>query len=281
MNEELIASPQWYRHLAEIFGSRESEELLPALTAALKYLSGADSLLMMVYTENQPPVFLYKAADHGLRKRNVDEYLSGYYLLDPFFQLSSHYGETALVHLENISHEGFYDSEYYETWFKYAGLRDEVNYFVPVGNGRTVAISLSRNLDNRSFNQQDIHQLELVLPLIDAIVTDYWTKLEPTLAVGSQMKQTLHDNMIAAMNNFGRSVLTERESEITQYLLRGHSIKSTAERLKISPTTIKVHRKHIYQKLDISSHSELFSLFIDALSTMEPGEKEDPLSRYL
>ncbi len=38
-----------------------------------------------------------------------------------------------------------------------------------------------------------------------------------------------------------------------------------AERLAISPETIKVHRRHLYNKLDISSQPELFSLFLQSL----------------
>lgn len=48
-------------------------------------------------------------------------------------------------------------------------------------------------------------------------------------------------------------------------MLRGFSSKAMAERLKISPDTVKVYRRHLYAKLDISSQQELFSLFIQSL----------------
>ena len=38
-----------------------------------------------------------------------------------------------------------------------------------------------------------------------------------------------------------------------------------AKALGISPETVKLHRKHSYKKLDISTQSELFYLFIDSL----------------
>ena len=43
----------------------------------------------------------------------------------------------------------------------------------------------------------------------------------------------------------------------------------------------KLHRKHMYQKFDISSQSELFHLFIDSLSCFNPGEDKDPLQSYM
>lgn len=83
------------------------------------------------------------------------------------------------------------------------------------------------------------------------------------------------------MNNFGSSLLTERECRIAQYLLRGHSTRSLAERLGISEDTVKTHRKNLYTKLDIAKQSELFSLFIDSLAQAQEGLSKDPLESYL
>lgn len=49
------------------------------------------------------------------------------------------------------------------------------------------------------------------------------------------------------------------------FLLRGYSSKAMAQRLGISSETIKVHRRHLYAKLNSSSHPELFSMFIREL----------------
>jgi DNA-binding CsgD family transcriptional regulator len=45
-------------------------------------------------------------------------------------------------------------------------------------------------------------------------------------------------------------------------VLQGHSVKSTAQELGISPETVRMHRKNLYLKLDINSQSELFAQFI-------------------
>ncbi|WP_417318659.1 response regulator transcription factor [Emcibacter sp.] len=280
MSESSDIMTGWYDRLAELYTNRGSDRFLPLLADALMHLAKADSMLILRHSDNTQPVFLYTKADHSLRKRNIGEYLSGPYLLDPFYQISDQYQEPGFVHLKDISGEGFYEGEYYDSWIKFAGLKDEVNYFIPVEDGEKIVISLSRNLNNWFFNEGAIEKLKQVLPLIDRIVCDYWTKSRGDLVQEKESLPTLHESLQGAMDNFGRSVLTEREFEIVQYLLRGHSIKSTAERLGISPTTIKVHRKHIYQKLDIASHSELFSLFLDALSIVRPGQQEDPLISY-
>ncbi|MCY1182826.1 Bacterial regulatory protein, luxR family [compost metagenome] len=76
-------------------------------------------------------------------------------------------------------------------------------------------------------------------------------------------------------------MLTERECLVAQYMLRGHSIRSLAERLGISEDTVKTHRKHLYAKLDIAKQSELFSLFIDSVAQAQEGLSKDPLESYL
>ena len=51
--------------------------------------------------------------------------------------------------------------------------------------------------------------------------------------------------------------LSERECEVLQLLVEGHSTNEIAEMLFISPNTVASHRKNIMQKLDIHSVSQL------------------------
>jgi len=68
---------------------------------------------------------------------------------------------------------------------------------------------------------------------------------------------------------------------VVQLFLHGHSTKSIAERLSISPETVKLHRKNSYAKLDVSSQAELFHLFIDSLASIRSYQGGDPLIGYL
>jgi two-component system, NarL family, response regulator NreC len=51
--------------------------------------------------------------------------------------------------------------------------------------------------------------------------------------------------------------LSEREREVFQLVAEGHSNKSVADLLSVSPATVETHRAHILQKLDIHSTAEL------------------------
>jgi len=76
----------------------------------------------------------------------------------------------------------------------------------------------------------------------------------------------MHQRLTECFENFGEHALTQREREITQLLLRGHSSKSIARELGIAPGTVMVHKRNLFAKLGITSQYELFSSFIDALS---------------
>lgn len=53
--------------------------------------------------------------------------------------------------------------------------------------------------------------------------------------------------------------LSEREKEILQYSIRGYSITEVAERIFVSPDTVKFHRKKMFEKLDVGNISEAIS----------------------
>lgn len=61
-------------------------------------------------------------------------------------------------------------------------------------------------------------------------------------------------------------MLTERESEIANLLLKGKTYRMIAGELNISENTVKTHVKNIYSKLGVQSRSELTSLLVDIKS---------------
>ena len=51
-------------------------------------------------------------------------------------------------------------------------------------------------------------------------------------------------------------LLSEREREVLQLIAEGHSTKSIASVLGISPGTVETHRSHLFEKLDLHSIAE-------------------------
>ena len=53
--------------------------------------------------------------------------------------------------------------------------------------------------------------------------------------------------------------LTDREKEVLQYSIRGYSINEIAEKVFLSPDTVKFHRKKMFEKMDVYNISEAIS----------------------
>ena len=60
----------------------------------------------------------------------------------------------------------------------------------------------------------------------------------------------------ASSNGNGVSTLTKREAEILRMMASGANTKALAERLNVSPATIRNHAQNIFMKLDVHSRLE-------------------------
>jgi DNA-binding CsgD family transcriptional regulator len=136
-------------------------------------------------------------------------------------------------------------------------------------------------LIENAFVAKEAARLRDFLPVLAAAARRHWPPDTPTRHVEDVAQPTIREHLQAAFENFGTSLLTERERDVALLMLRGHSSKSAARRLDISPDTERVHRRNIYEKLRISSQAELCSLFFEALAEEPGSEPADPLAALL
>ena len=74
----------------------------------------------------------------------------------------------------------------------------------------------------------------------------------------SSFDEVLHVKCVSLAGEYG---LSQREAEVLELLVSGFRLKAIAEELVVSENTIKVHTRHIYQKLNVHNRQELISLF--------------------
>ena len=99
------------------------------------------------------------------------------------------------------------------------------------------------------------------VPIMSAMLSRHWDRLGHTELQASPPDSRI-DKIFA---DFGTSVLTNREREVTQLILRGHSSESIDPHLDISVGTVRTHRGKAYAELGITSQSELLSLLLTPL----------------
>lgn len=127
-------------------------------------------------------------------------------------------------------------------------------------------LSLMRSTASCAFSRDEMQLIECAQAVVEQVINEAW-RLRQTEQ--PRPAQDLDFKIREVFDHFGAHILTVREQEIVQLLLRGHSSASVAEQLGISPGTVKIHRKNIYAKLGIGSQSELLGLFIRDLTGQE------------
>ena len=117
------------------------------------------------------------------------------------------------------------------------------------------------------FSRADVARLRLMEPVVKAAMLRIWNAWSAHHS-DEERDLSMHQRLTQCFEHFGQTTLTQRERQITQLLLRGHSSKSIARELGIAPGTVMVHKRNLFSKLGITSQYELFSLFIDKLSEL-------------
>ena len=246
-----------------------------ALSVGIQQWVGADDTALIRYQNTGAPIIEYTLPPRRRGKTTLDRYVTGPFLLDPFYRAAKIDEQFGVFQLNVLAPTGFKESEYYRTWYQDCGFQDECGLLIKLTDG-LVNLAFGMTDGSRTFSKRQINLLQAVFPVVDALVRRHWHDAVPPAASQAGLRQRLQ----VALSAFGASVLTRREREVIELVLLGHSTRLIAEKLQISTETIKLHRKHAYAKLDISSQAELFYLFVDAIACHTGTHEEDPLLSY-
>ncbi|APX95075.1 helix-turn-helix transcriptional regulator [Halomonas sp. 1513] len=259
---DLLARPEclaWHQQLARLLRGAAAADFPRQLDHCLRELVAYDTILINAYRGRRRPLLIHDDYPEAQREQGIERYLSEAYLLDPFFTAVSDGLDHGAQRLRELAPDRFESSDYYHRYYRDLGLHDEVGLFARVDEQVVIAVSLGFGGNSPPLTRRALQALRHLAPLVEALLEEYW-KWQ-----GGQFQQRLDERepVEAAFASFGREALTAREQEIVRLLLAGHSTKSAARALEISDGTVKVHRKHIYQRLAVSSQTQLFRLFLD------------------
>jgi len=267
------------RQLAAILPELGSDRLPSLLLSMIKSLVPFSNAVILHYIKGEVPRVHYNDIPPRERESQIGAFVTGAFLLDPFYRAAVDNKKSGLFRLSDLAPEGFEKTEYYRSYFKYTQIKDEAGYIFHLPGDQFLNISLSRLAFSKRFDRTQMAILADITEIMESICIAQWGGEVKKLQAesGNQLPVQL-DN---ALKYFGTAYLTERESQVVHLFLHGHSTKSIAERLGISPETVKLHRKNSYAKLDVSSQAELFYLFIDSLASLSNYSGGDPLVGYL
>lgn len=255
-------SAAWFAAIARLVCNDDAVASANALVDAIAVTVDHEGTCLLVFHRDAPPEVLHHTLEPAGRRHYVDRYLAGPYLLDPLYQLAMTGDKPGSCRFRDESPDRFRSSEYYRQYCERTHLRDEMDFLVDVSRRSTLVLVIGRR--TRMFSKAEIGRLRQVQAIVHAAMQNIW-KLWSAVPASDDRDASLHLRLTRCFENFGEGLLTEREREITQLLLRGHSTKSIARALRIAPGTVMVHKRNLFAKLGITSQYELFSRFIDAL----------------
>lgn len=193
----------------------------------------------------------------------VDDYLKGPYLLDPFFTACGRKADPGLSRLRDIAPDRFYQSEYYRSYYTQTGLSEEICYTLYLPKGVAIVISLMRSGESSRFSARECRILGSVTPVVVSLAKRHWQDIPGKfdLETSVNTRQNDREKIETTVNaRIGRRI-TPREAQVAGQVLEGHSSEAIAKSLGITAGTVRIHRRNIYAKLQISSQQELFSIF--------------------
>jgi DNA-binding CsgD family transcriptional regulator len=270
-DDTLIAMPfgalhKWHGGMREAFAHVDEPDALQYLASALAQLVSIESMMISLERKDRAPRLLHqRGIAQEYQVSILDRYFSGGYLLDPFCLAVEQGLAQGFYHLEDIAPDNFFDSEYYKTYYLKAGSSEDSFYIVDTGHDTQVSVSLFQGFGGESLRLEQLNLLRAVEPLVREFISEFSRRGLQLSAVNEGVRDDLKQRVQSAFEQFGCDLLTEREREVAHMVLRGHSVKSTASQMSISPETVRMHRKNLYLKLNIGSQSELFALFIEWL----------------
>jgi DNA-binding CsgD family transcriptional regulator len=247
-------------HLSRVIPAVATPDFPGLLVALLQSVVPADDATILLYPGRKLPTLEFFQQPEGAGASTLDQFLKGAFLLDPFYLAATRDRRFGVFSRRELAPTGFHSSEYYRTWYRNCGFEDECGYLIPIGEDGFVNIALAKTGPRGRFSRRELEIYRSILPVVDTLCRQHWES-SATGSDGSALRTELQ----AALDGFGAGALTEREAQVINMVLHGHSTKTLADALSISTETVKLHRKHAYAKLEVGSQAELFNLFLNSI----------------
>ena len=220
-----------------------------------------DNASSFIFMNFEQPVFRYADLNTNARMDIYNQFSSGLYRLSPYFNsVISVRGEEGFYGVRDVAPDDFGSTVYYSLFYERKEVVDEGLFFIKDRNNGLVFM-VERSAAHECFSEEEIASLRSCLPVVKAVLAGELAA--PAPEAGAAPPDVGFDR---------GAVLSAREQDVASLILQGHSSKSAARILGISPHTEKVHRKRLYRRLGISSHTDLFRLYAKEIGVLEPRQ---------
>ena len=243
----------------------EPGRLIEAAAVVLPF----QAALCVINRRHRAPVYLCDTYKDEGAKRAVQRYIDSTYLINPVYNAFLGGLDSGLYRMRDLAPDEWDSGLPLDDLKMNPDAAEEIGFLTHGWPARMeelvlvqrisadvmAEISFAQPVSSGGFSESAIQVFQPFLPLF-AIALE-------TIAAAAIDKSPHSSSLTFELEAFGSQVLTPRENEVVQLILKGHSGKSICNALGISMPTQKSHRKNAYAKLGISGQPELFSLFLE------------------
>lgn len=246
------------------------------MIAAAQHIVPFTAAFCVVNRIDQPPVYLCDTYLDGAPKEAVQRYIDSTYLLNPLYNAFLAGLEPGLHRMIDLTPDNWqtFDDQpeavparEEEIGFRTRGWPanlQELALTVDLPNGMMGEISLARPSELGGFPPQVVARIQPFHPLFATAFRHLWARKSGSAVTVNERRAPLED--------FAVGILSPREAEIVQLILKGHSSLSISLKLRIALPTVKTHRKNAYAKLGINTQQQLLNAFLQWQETASRGK---------
>ena len=250
--------------LAKAIGGVNLQSFPDDFVAWLSDAVPCDNVAVIAYFQDRRPWVLKAFNDHpSVHAKLETEYVDAAYLLDPFHELHINRAQKGVYRLMDVAPDHFYRNQYFVSYYRDTTLVDEIAFVSYPSEGVSIQTCLGRDSNsNTRFSTRQISQARRIAPIVSVLVEKHWSELNTS---GEYSESETISRLIESVHEKHSVRLTPRQAEVAFYILKGHSSISIGLTLGVARTTVKVFRKQLYKRLNISSQAELFNLLLPLL----------------
>ena len=227
---------------------------------AVPYLSGlfcTQSVLLVLFQQDARPDVVFRWIPNANIRQIFDtNYLDLGFMLDPFYLQCWKVEQSGCFLLRDIVPDRFENSEYFSVYFGSTHMVDDMGLVARLDKHSALHLSLGRHFGQRRYRARDLkHFSQISKVLLPKLLELLGQRSRQMTTRPASLKQCFIDRC-GAMSK----PISQREAEVAARIVQGHSSRSIGLHLGISIHTVKVHRRSLYRKLNITSQNELFGI---------------------
>jgi len=254
----------WNMRLADAVASLGGISLPDHLITGLQEVATVRNTIIFGYPVGQRPVLLHNAMSNARKVGAIATYLRGSYLLDPFFEACRRGIASGVYRMEELAPDDFISGVGAHPGYvspcisdEPGALSEEIGFITACASGYYIVLSLMRDGNEPPFSETELMMLREIEPPVSALLAAQFDQRRTEGDMPNPIDEGFDQLFVETLVQ-----LTPREREIAELILRGHSSGSIAEILGIAISTVKIHRRNIYAKLEISTQAEFFAIFM-------------------